>query len=451
MGGEVITLKNLLSVLECCNMETNEYLTNQCTFIIQCNSCLTLFRSLHAFLMHKDHCGVQNNHTPYQTPTDSVSTNLETIPDGKIDLEDFSTDGGSEPFNKPASVATAPARSGDLRERLSQKRKNLTLLENNTTDKRAIDINTSTEQSISETIQAPNNENFSAIDEEVDELINVVDDVEPQSSQCAETLNDNANVKSKNMFTELAECPYCSELFPSESERDQHIDSECPNLERESETQQSSPKNPVTKPSPQKDSCNDYAAFASEVSTLNFAGKRKGRFPCNECGAVFSNRGNLSRHEMIHKRDRGEYVPPTVECPYCHKRYANEKTLSRHIDYVHGLPGSVDSQQDGLNPLGNISRFKHCRNIESYKHSPPKGRENKKPKLDPNSSEIDVNGLLDELDETDSYEPPSNRKMKTTGELLATRISDAELSIYVDLETKQCLICFSRYQKSPSS
>ena len=336
--------------------------------------------------------------------------------------------------------------SVDLRDRISQRRKKGAVVDDNLPLVELPEIPSLTTEPLE--IFPQTNQGPTVLEDEDDELVNIVDDVdqgnEDSHNQESGLLPEDNNDKIAFIhdIAELAECEYCSELFPSVHERDQHLETECPNLPQVENNLQTK----ETDKSEQRSICDNEGNLHSEISTLTFSGKRKSRFTCMECGSVFQNRGNLVRHKMIHKRDKGEYTPATIECKYCRKRYANEKTLSRHEKMVHGLFGSVGSQSNTINsanPGHEISRFKYCRTQGLL--NTPKGRENKRPKNSHNDS-IDVNGLLEDLEGPDDFEDKKcKRRLKTTGELLAARISDAELSIYVDQETKQCLICFGRY------
>ena len=266
-----------------------------------------------------------------------------------------------------------------------------------------------------------------------DELVNVVDDPQQFALSERSNLSPGSRLHFNGGYAELVECPNCSELFPSMHEKDQHLKLECPALVQRAESNDKTTVVGAESVNEEQDELNTL------VSTLNFSGKRKNRFKCNDCETTFSNRGSLVRHKSVHKINKGKQ-PYALECSYCHKRYANERTLTRHQKFVHGLHESMGlgasvAKNSLKKPL--VDRFKHSRKLA-------KGRENRKPNAE-DSVEQDVNDLLQDLECSDGEKATHLHKSKTPGDVITNRISDVELSIYVDIETKQCLICLGRY------
>ncbi len=199
----------------------------------------------------------------------------------------------------------------------------------------------------------------------------------------------------------LVACLYCSELFATEANRDEHLKTDCPNYTH-SPSRKSASKKLTSKKRTIEESQNSYL---KEIK-------------CPFCHINMKSMGNLARHiKKYHPDSDAEGGPVeqhfSVQCPYCLKFYSSEKTLTRHVNFVHGLTTSTKVSTDSPTPTSK-SKMKS--------HKTRSDQENKKPKI----------------------ESRQNSQKKSPSKM-ASRIPDSEISIYYDSVSMQCLICLGRY------
>ncbi|XP_029362190.1 zinc finger protein Eos isoform X2 [Echeneis naucrates] len=66
-------------------------------------------------------------------------------------------------------------------------------------------------------------------------------------------------------------------------------------------------------------------------------------FQCNQCGASFTQKGNLLRHIKLHSVSSPTVGKP-FKCSYCSRSYKQQSTLEEHLERCHSYLKSLDHQ-----------------------------------------------------------------------------------------------------------
>ena len=232
----------------------------------------------------------------------------------------------------------------------------------------------------------------------------------------------------------LVECEMCSELFQSEEERIEHVSTECPYANIADSVQYrrkyvefdpEAASEPPVSPKRRRNTYEQDDDFEIQPKVKQKLGRKPLDLYCDICDRHFKSAGAATKHRNKVHKDGEVFYKPSVnsfECSECFKNYATEKNLERHRAFVHGLTSSLAV------PEKSSSKGKSC--MASRKQN----------------DEVDLN----DQENTHPYEGtnannPVSITKQTPNDITTSRISDEELLIYYDHDTKQCLICCGHF------
>ena len=227
----------------------------------------------------------------------------------------------------------------------------------------------------------------------------------------------------------LVECEFCSELFQSEEERLKHMAIECPYAEpvqyrRKYDDIGADIDDGELSPKRRKVAYEQDDDFEIQPNVKQKFEKKLVNLYCEICDRQFKSSAAATKHRKKVHKDGELFVSPSInsfECSECFKNYATKKNLERHRAFVHGLTSSVAIADKTSNKSKSTQSRKERKEVDLN------NQENTSPVPDGDSSSV------------------KPTKKQVYHDFSTPRISDEELLIYYDHDTKQCLICCGHF------